>query len=107
MTKQLRFEGCSDDTFGEYGVTKIDDDNASSGRPIVFRVRAEGEGFYVYGFYDPKGVPESSPACWIIGIQQLDEDRIIPRWPMRFEGIGYSPVLFIDAPDDVEVELVR
>ena len=40
--KTLRFMGHSDDTFGEYGTTMDDIDNAGSGDPIQCIVEADG-----------------------------------------------------------------
>jgi hypothetical protein len=39
MTKTLRFEGFSDDTFGEL-TTREDYDNCASGEPITFLVKS-------------------------------------------------------------------
>ena len=40
---KLRFEGYSDDTFGEYGVTNDDYDNSASGKPIYSHHGDENE----------------------------------------------------------------
>jgi hypothetical protein len=102
--KTLRFEGHSDDTFGEYGVYDEDHDNCADGEPITFRVSAGIEGLYVIGQYAGKAWPGG---VWMIGVAQLDEDVPLPTWSMRFETSGsqYSPVLVIEAPDSVVVEL--
>jgi hypothetical protein len=111
---KLRFEGFSDDTFGE-SATGIDHDNCANGKPIVFRVTAGNNGLFVFGVYDCVRhiFPDSLPACWMIGIQQIDEDVPIPDWNIGFENstsnrysCGHSPVLLIDAPDDVKIEYV-
>lgn len=41
----------------------------------------------------------------MIGVAQLGEDQPIPDWPIRYltAGNGYSPVLVIEAPEDVTV----
>lgn len=108
-TVQLRFQGHSDDTFGEYGVSQIDADNNANGKPIVFRVTSLDAGLRVYGFYGGVHFPPHSPPCWIIGIQQLDEDVPIPDWPIKFETAdsGYSPVLVIEVSDTFTIELMR
>lgn len=110
----LRFEGHSDDTFGEYGHFNEDRDNCASGSPHVFKVEGLSKdgtrsGLHVWGLYDPALCPKSTPACWIIGIQQLEEDLALPDWPMRWEITerGYSPVLVIDAPEGVTLEYAR
>ena len=101
--KTLVFEGHSDDTFGEETTTN---DNCGNGRPIVLRVEADGQGMYVWGLYSYEA-PSECPACWVVGLQQLDEDRRLPPWPMTW-GVsdgGYSPKLTVEAPDDVVVSL--
>lgn len=106
--KRLRFHGYSDDTFGEYGITNIDNDDCGTGSHRAFRVAAGGESVIVVGVYAPK----DTPGCWVVGIQIDDADGDgggpLPSWPMRFVASGrpYSPALEIDAPDDVTVTLV-
>lgn len=108
----LKFQGHSDDTFGEYGHFNDDHDNCANGSPIVFKVEvpeanlepdAQREGLFVWGLYGPVKAPKSTPGCWVIGLQQLDEDVPLPSWPMRWEisERGYSPVLILDAPEGV------
>lgn len=105
----LKFSGSSDDTFGEYNHFKDDADNCASGRPLVFKVMAGDAGFYVWGLYGCKGAPGSTPACWVIGTQKLDEDQAFPDWPMRYESPDgdESHILVIEAPDGVTMEYVR
>ncbi|NID06615.1 hypothetical protein HBF26_17100 [Luteibacter jiangsuensis] len=104
--KTLRFEGYSDDTFGEYAVTKDDFDNCASGEPIEYLITAPSEpdaGLIVTGQH----CPEHS-GSWLIGIANFDPDftdRPIPNWPARFvpatdARFFYNPVLEIDVPDD-------
>jgi hypothetical protein len=109
--KTLRFEGSSDDTFGEM-TTREDYDNCASGEPIIFKVfsKAADEGFYVVGQYCPGPL-----TGWMIGVgrHHEDDDAHMPAWPMRIEqSLGkhptpYSPTLIIEAPDDVTVEHVE
>lgn len=106
----LRFEGHSDDTFGEYASTSDDFDNCADGSPIVFKVSSpDGAGLFVWGLYNAHRSPVATPGCWVIGVQQLDEDITIPSWPMKFDITkrGYSPTLTIDAPEGTKVEVVR
>lgn len=102
---ELRFEGYSDDTFGEL-TTGIDHDNCANGRPMLFKVCSGDEGLIVHGQYNNLTWPNSAPGCWMIGVQQLEEDVPLPAWPMRFETgkSGYTPTLIIEAPDDVEIK---
>ena len=39
------------------------------------------------------------------GIQPMEEDEAIPKWPMHFEmsDRGYSPRLVIEAPEGVKL----
>jgi hypothetical protein len=102
--KTLRFEGCSDDTFGEYGVTNEDYDNCASGKPIEFFVSAGDDCMVVVGQYCP-----GQCGGWLIGVSHYKatdaDEHHLPEWPMRFErgARPYSPALIIEAPDDVEI----
>jgi hypothetical protein len=104
--KMLRFEGYSDDTFGEI-VTGVDYDNCGSGRPIILKVWSakENDGLYVVGQYCPDPM-----TGWMIGVGRLneDDDAAMPDWQVRLfrSERPYSPSLLIDAPDDVMVEIV-
>lgn len=95
----LHFEGCSDDTFGEWGRTAFELNNCGTTSPMVIRVTdREGNGLYIWGWYNHPRQPRETPGCWVIGLQQLEEDKPIPAWPMRWRGGEYSPILEIDAP---------
>jgi hypothetical protein len=102
--KTLRFEGCSDDTFGEYGVTNEDHDNCASGKPIEFLVKAGEEALVVRGQYCP-----GKCGGWLVGVAHWErtdaDEHHLPDWAMRFERgeRPYSPALIIEAPDDVEI----
>lgn len=105
--KTLRFEGHSDDTFGEYGVTNDDYDNCASGTPIDWIVTAPSQpdvGLVVTGQHCP-GLSGS----WLVGISSYDpkfHDLAMPSWPARFvpdlsRAAGQrNPVLEVDVPDD-------
>ncbi len=80
--KTLKFMGHSDDTFGEYGTTMDDVDNAGSGTPIQCVVEADGTALIVTGQYDRNGTG---------------------TWDMRISFEGYTTVLEIDVPDDFEL----
>lgn len=101
----LRFEGYSDDTFGEVLHTKDDYDNGASGRPIEYLVSdpATGLGIVVTGQHCP-----GASGSWMIGVANHDpdySDRDFPRWPMRLEAQnyrnGFQPALVIEAPEVV------
>jgi len=106
---ELKFEGHSDDTFGEYGWFSDDYDCCANGAMIVYRVTAGDEGLHVCGQYNGKQWPSETPSCWMVGVQPLDEDIALPKWPMRFENgdSGYSPRLVIDAPEGVSMECLN
>jgi hypothetical protein len=93
-----RFEGHSDDTFGEYGVTNDDYDNCASGKPIRWELRHGEDVVIVFGQHCPE--PASG---WLIGVARGhdDDDQPLPDWPMRFERgeYPYSPALLIDSPE--------
>lgn len=104
--KILHFEGCSDDTFGEYNLTNDDYDNCASGKPIKWLVTAGGKSILVVGHYCP------APATgWVIGVGRVqdDDNEGMPAWPMRIEegDRPYSPRLVIDVPDDVVIRHVK
>ena len=85
----LRFEGYSDDTFGEIAHTKDDYDNCASGEPIEYLVahRASGTGVVVTGQHCP-----GKSGSWMIGVANWDPDFAdtdFPRWPMRIEAQDY------------------
>ena len=96
--KTLKFMGYSDDTFGEYGTTMDDIDNAGSGEPIQCVIEAGGTALVVTGQYDRNGT-----GTWDIGISLQDEDLSYPDWDMRISFEDYTTVLEIDVPDDVEL----
>lgn len=101
--KTLRFEGHSDDTFGEYAETNDDYDNCASGKPIRWRVHSEstGGGLLVYGQHCPE------PAMtWGVGVAKLDEDQVVD-WPVRMRFDGYKTAMEIDVPDDATVTCVE
>jgi hypothetical protein len=102
---QLRFEGYSDDTFGEYLLTGDDFDNCASGAPIRWRVTHPDVlgGVIVVGQYAP-----GDASGWLIGVVPFSpgrDDVPLPAWPMWFERgeFAYSPALYIEAPEGVEV----
>lgn len=109
----LRFEGSSDDTFGETNLTQEDHDDCGGGTGRLFRVRHSSGTLLVYGQYAPRFHPliEGSRPCslghWLIGILR-DED--IP-WPSTWRietdhrteiyddsRLHYSPALHIFIP---------
>jgi len=106
--KTYIFAGFSDDTFGEYAITKDDYDNCASGKPIAWILSTpDGNGFVISGQYSP-----NQSGGWSIAVEPVEADSPCnegyPYWPMRFANpIGheirpahYSMVLEIDAPDD-------
>ena len=109
--KNLRFSGNSDDTFGEYGWSMDDYDNCASGEPIEWAVTdGAGRGVLVSGCYGAHN------ACWAISVLPWSDDKKeeppTPSWPMRIEQPGkgeapYSPVLVIEAPDDVRIRCLQ
>lgn len=110
--QQLRFEGHSDDTFGEYSLIHEDHDNCASGDVIAWKVTErtsidsdeDVSGMIVCGQYSGQGWPNGMEATWLIGIQPL-EDLPLPDWPMRFDRDDYRTRLEIDAPDGVAVHI--
>lgn len=101
---QLRFEGASDDTFGETLQFCDDHDNCASGRPIAYRVTApDGQALVVVGQYAP-----SPCGGWLVGVSTWDpesRDVPLPDWPMHLMRgrVPYSPTLLIDVPDGTTI----
>jgi hypothetical protein len=106
---KLQFEGYGDDTFCER-TRKLSFDNAATGRPIVFEVKApDGDGMRVWGLYSPKDEPEPV-GVWTIGFQPLDEGVPIPEWPFWWDGVtrdGESARFVVDAPEGVTVRCLN
>lgn len=105
----LRFEGYSDDTFGEVAHTKDDYDNCASGKPIEYLVLDPSTklGVVVTGQHCP-----GNSGSWLIGVANYNpaaDDVDFPRWPMRIEPQNYrnNPSLVIEAPDGVEVHCLQ
>ena len=101
--KTLKFEGYSDDTFGEYGWFDEDIDNCASMKPIQCLITSSEGRLLVVGQYAKTHI--SGAGCWVIGVSMADEDVPIPDWPVRIKSAecGYSPRLEIDVPDDVAI----
>lgn len=97
--RTLRFEGYSDDTFGEYGLTGDDVDNCASGTPIQCVVDCGEFGrLMVIGQYSKASCDNG---CWAVGVSKVDEFDDFPDWDMRLrEGAEtkYSTALEIDLP---------
>jgi hypothetical protein len=105
--KLLQFEGMSDDTFGETNVFMDDYDNCASGKPIKWRVKANDGSLIVIGKYALYGT-----GGWLIGVapdDYADDEVHIPDWPIRITRsmAEYSPMLHIEAPDDVSIECLE
>lgn len=89
---KLKFEGYSDDTFGEYGVTGEDIDNCGTMEPIQCVVDGGGYGqLMVIGQYSKASC---SNGCWMIGISKVEEEDVLPDWKISLlQGdMEYSPV---------------
>lgn len=102
---KLKFEGYSDDTFGEYGVTGEDVDNCGSMDPIQCVVDAGIHGkLMVIGQYSKASC---SNGCWMIGISKVEEEDVLPDWKISLlQGdMEYSPALELEIQDEVEVTL--
>ena len=108
---KLRFEGFSDDTFGEFAHFKDSYDNRASGKPIEYLVahRESGMGLIVTGQFCP-----GHSGSWLIGVANWDPDSAdtdFPRWPMRIEPQnyrnGFNPSLVIEAPEGVTLTCLQ
>lgn len=107
----LRFEGYSDDTFGEVEHFKDDYDNCASGKPIEYLVehKATNMAMVVTGQHCP-----GNSGSWLVGVANHDPelgDRDFPRWPVRIEPQnyrnGFQPSLIIEAPEGVTIRCLQ
>ena len=96
---RLNFYGCSDDTFGEYGVTGYDIDNCGSCEPIQCVIDCGNRGrLMVIGQYSRAS---ANNGCWMVGVSKVDEEDEWPDWLISVEYCGeveYSPKLVICIP---------
>lgn len=102
---KLEFEGYSDDTFGEYGVTGEDVDNCGTMEPIQCVVDGGEYGrLMVIGQYSKASC---NNGCWMIGISKVEEEDVLPDWNISLlQGdMEYSPVLELEIPDNINVAL--
>lgn len=98
--KILRFECSSDDTFGEYNYSGEDVDNCASMQPMFCKVITSEGCVNVFAQYSVL-----NNGCWVIGISPIGEDIRIPDFKYKYSlaDNGYSPVLEMEVPDDVEL----
>ena len=104
--KAFRFEGYSDDTFGEVEQTSDEYDNCASGKPIQYELKTpDGAGVIVTGLY---GNPINKGAGWMIGVETIDEGKPID-WPITMHPSheGYWNQLAVLAPDDAELRCLN
>lgn len=98
--RTLRFEGYSDDTFGEYGLTGDNVDNCGNMNPIQCIVDCGEQGrLMVIGQYSRASC---SNGCWMVGVSKVEEYDDFPNWNMRLiEAVEtkYSTALEIDLPE--------
>lgn len=97
----LKFYGSSDDLFEIEGGKRGEPNEISPSSCVRLFCDRTGLGMIVNATYAPaKGSP-----CWAIGICQIDEDKPLPDWDVKFTtgapSGGYSVVLNVEAPDDV------
>ena len=95
----LKFYGCSDDTFGEYGVTGDDVDNCGSCEPIQCVIDGGERGrLMVIGQYSRASLGNG---CWMVGISKVEEYDEFPDWLIHTEycaSVEYSPKITIEIP---------
>lgn len=106
--KELRFSGYSDDV--AYCHRYIDgkdagyNDIGAFDRTAIAKVGNDKEGCYVVMRYAPNDVA----GTWAIGISQLDEGIDLPEWARHptfdNEEDGYTVILILEVPDDVDMK---
>lgn len=110
----LRFEGDSDDRFGEVEFFDHQFDNCGNGQAVEYLVLGPQvdaqpqEGLVVSGQFGRHG------SGWSVSVTNYDPegvDAAMPRWPMRIEPQhyrnGFQPSLVIEAPDGVSIRCLQ
>jgi len=106
--KTFKFQGYSDDTFGEYEQTDIDYDNCGNGKPIEFELKDKsGKGVRIIGLYGNDHINKSR-GCWMIAVGAIDEDMPID-WKVTITPSyeGYRNQCVVECPDDIELVLLN
>lgn len=99
--KRLIFYGASDDLL-ELDGDMSDEFEAYNGAAVKLNSLC-GE-MLITAIYAPRCI---RAPVWSIGIAPVDEDVPIPDWPITMGASGYSAILTIECPDDIQVEEVR
>ena len=100
--KAFKFQGYSDDTFGEYNITNDDYDNCASGEPIQYLLQTpDGAGIIVTGLYGHK---INKSVLWMIGVEAVSEQKTID-WEITIKPNheGYRNQLIVIAPDNAKL----
>lgn len=102
--KKIEFKGHSDDTFGWYpvGDEARGEDHDDCARLLlrVYHIHAGDQRMAVTGIYGHE-------CMWSVGIAPIEDDDVMPDWPMEWKFEGYTTVLVIDLPEDVKISLVE
>lgn len=97
--RTLKFYGCGDDTFGEYGLTGEDVDNCASCEPIQCVIDCGEHGrLMAIGQYSRAS---NGNGCWMVGISKVEEYDEFPDWEIHAgycAEVEYSAELFIEIP---------
>lgn len=101
---KVYFSGSSDDCIEIEGA-HVNEFNAFERPGWIKAQTPNGDGLIVYAHYAPEGCPDGT---WVLGVTLLAEDHQLPSWPITFWTAenGYSPVLIIDMPENVEISEV-
>lgn len=99
MTKKLTFTGHSDDLFCVYvNGSALDEIDTCGVGKAMYSIENGNEIIIVVGEY--------ASDCWMIGVQQFDEETPIPNWQISLSqnpDCDYSPMLTIVCPDETLV----
>lgn len=102
---KIYISGYSDDVVDVESDNKgLTDEFDAYNKPGWIKIfRGDNEGLMVFVQYAPEGTPDGT---WVIGVTLLCEDNPLPDWPISYKTgeNGYTPVLIIDAPDDVMMQ---
>jgi hypothetical protein len=108
MPRTLKFYGASDDLFEIEGTKRGEPDEIGcyASKGVFVKVANEHAGCFVAAQYGTDGI--ANVPAWMIGVQPLEEGIPIPDWSLRIGTAdnGYSTLLTMEVPDDVQVSEV-
>jgi len=95
------FEGASENTFGEYNITRDKYCSSASGEPIQYELRDPhtGHGVVVTGLFNDRHKINNTD-CWMIGVSAIEDGNDLTFWTfdLRPGHLGNRNQLIVTAP---------